>query len=303
MGDNPKKKDKDKKKKKRERQRSAKKSANPPQKKKWWKTTWAFIGYIILLLTGLSTLKPVKELFMSKHAIYQEENFATGTIKPALIKEVDLEYDTLELKDRPIFNKARRDTFPIVKGVKVKTEEGDMLHIAIGTGIWTIGKDVVKKGIKIFDPVTSNGCAQTKLHLILKDGRIYASAEFRDLKNGDIVGNMEYNYWKLYLPNLSDYDYEDDRLEVKDKQGYVIFSILFSDKGQAINGVIALSGYFMNPNSVLIVNSDPVPKFYDSSTREEMLSKKVCITKDSANYWKGQAEEYISKIVSVFDYK
>jgi hypothetical protein len=272
----------------------------PPKKKKWWQKTWVIVMGLILILSGLATIKPVRELFMSKHAIYEEENFDTGTIKPLEIKDVDLDYDTLEFGDRPIFNKARIDTFPIVKGVKIK-EGGSEVVILLGTGMWMLSKSILKKGIKIFNPITTDECAQTKLNLILKNDRIYASAEFRDLKNGQIVGTMDYNHWKVYLKNLLEYNFADDRLEVLDKQGYVIFSILFSDKGQASNGAIALSGYFMNPNSILIVNSDPIPKLYTQSETKEMLARKMCITKDTSGMWETEAEKVISKIKSVFD--
>src|SRR5687768_14839386 len=108
----------------------------PPKKKKWWQTGGAVFAFVVAILTLITLLTPVKEFFMSKRAIYEEKNFDSGTIKPLSIRNIDLDYDTLELKDRPIFNKARRDNFPPVKGVKVKEDGGNMIVIIVGTGQW-----------------------------------------------------------------------------------------------------------------------------------------------------------------------
>ena len=277
-----------------------------PKKKKWWQTVWAVIGAIILVLGGLATISPVKELFMSRHAKYEDENFDSGilnsvTLKPLNIKNIFLKYDTLEVGNRPVFNSIKIDTFPNIKGVKIKHGRGGQVFIILGTGVWMLGESELQKGIKIYNPVTTDECSKAQVSLILNNGRLYASAEFRDLKNGQIVGIMNYNHWKVYLKNLFDYRYADDRLEVLDKQGYVIFSILFSDKGQSSNGAVSISGYFMNPNSVLIVNTDPIPKVYTESTIKEALARRVCITKDSTGRWELEAEKVISKIKSVFD--
>lgn len=274
----------------------------PPKKKKWWQKGWAIVMGIFLILGGLAGLKPVRELFMSKHAVYEQENFDTGTLKSLKIGDVSLDYDTLELQDRPIFNKARRDTLPLVKGIKIKdTSPGENIKVLVGSGVWFLSKDILKKGIKIFDADTTSECSETKLNLILHDGRIYASAEFRDFKNEEIVGTMNYNYWKVYLKNLLTYRYDDYKLEVLDKQGYVIFSIAFHDNDVSPTGVVSVSGYFMNPQSVLIVNTGTRPSFFTSETQQQMLDLRKCITKDSGGTWRREAEKLISKIKTVFN--
>lgn len=231
---------------------------------------------------------------------FENTNVDTGTLKPATVTSVDtLGY--VELDTTPIFNKARRDTFPIVKGIKVKDTASDVMLIVVGHATWLLSKHILEKGIQVFDPKTSDQCYQTNLKLILKNPRIYVSAQFRDLRNNQLLGEMDYNHWTVYLKNLLDYNYMDDRLEVKDKQGYVVFSILFSDKGQSSNGAIAFSGYFINPSSILIVNTDPVPTFYTDKTLNEAFEKMKCIAKEPGSQWQIEAEKSIAKIKSVFD--
>jgi hypothetical protein len=273
-----------------------------PKKKKWWQKGWILLSGIVVILTGLSLIRPVRELFYNTHDIYEHDNFDAGTLNPIDIKNIDLAYDTLEMQNRPLFNRLITDTFPVVKGVKIKpSDKHAPVFIQVGSGMWVLYKSELQKGIRIFNPVTTDECSQTQLSIILYKDRIYASAEFRDLKTGQIVGIMDYNHWKVYLKNLLDYRYSDDKLEVLDKQGYVIFSILFSDKGQASNGGLSISGYFMNPNSVLIVNTDSIPTIYTDATTKEARSRRICITKDSNGKWQLEAEKMISKIQSVYD--
>ena len=98
---------------------------------------------------------------------------------------------------------------------------------------------------------------------------------------------MEFNHWKIYREGFLDYTPGEDRFEVKDKQGNIVFSIAnISSEGKVL---IAISGYFNSPNSVLV---------YDNIS----FSLENCIQKSDSN-WLRKAEIRVSKIKSVFPVK
>ena len=267
-------------------------------KESFLKKNWKFItGFGLIMSIVIGTPK-ILEMLKSKHDIEEDKNIAKGYLRPPEVKEVDLSYDTLE--SPPIFTKARIDTFPPVKGIKIKDDGTGSILVLIGHTAWSMSKDVLEKGVRVFSPKTIEECGQADLNLVLKNNRIYVSTEFRDLQKSNIVGKIVYNHWEIQLNNKSKYNNTDEKLEVFDLQGYVIFSISFSDKGQSNNGAVVLSGYFMSPSSVLIVNTDEKPKIYTSENIQEAHEKMVCITKDSSGAWRTEAEKRIAKIKSVY---
>jgi 4-hydroxyphenylpyruvate dioxygenase-like putative hemolysin len=114
---------------------------------------------------------------------------------------------------------------------------------------------------------------------------IYVSTKMIDLITGHEIGEMVFNHWTVYYDELMNYYPGKDRFEVKDKQGYIVFSIAdISSNGQI---AIGISGYFNSPNSVLI---------YDNSDRSGGLN---CISKSDKD-WLKTAKVRASKIKSVF---
>lgn len=77
--------------------------------------------------------------------------------------------------------------------------------------------------------------------------RLFFSTTIRNL-DGEIVGQMDYNRWSLFKPNLLYYDdSEGESLTVTDKKGFIVFSIRFKKPNE-----ITLRGYFVGQKSVLI---------------------------------------------------
>ena len=126
-----------------------------------------------------------------------------------------------------------------------------------------------------------------------KDDRLYVSAKFIALSDENEIGEMEFNHWKIYNGTYSDYDYDDDKFEVKDKQGHIVFSISYStDKMQSF---VSISGYFVSPKSVIVLISKDAFTIHTSGD----VRPHDCIQKSDSN-WKVNAEIEIAKIKSAF---
>ena len=109
-------------------------------------------------------------------------------------------------------------------------------------------------GVNLFAPLFT-GCTDSKLILGLKDSRIYVSVEFKDLKKEETIGIIEFNHWKLYKENTFDFDNTDEKLQVKDKQNNIVFSIEYDTK-PGDDPQININGYFINPKAVLVVSEN-----------------------------------------------
>lgn len=175
--------------------------------------------------------------------------------------------------------------------------------------------DDLQKGIKLFSTSLS-GCTDTNLTIGVKDERLYVSTVFKDIEKEETVGSIEFNHWKLFKPNLLDFRNGEQKLEVKDKQNRIVFSVRFSKDVDAV----FISGYFISSKSILILSSPVERTIYDTTVIANFMSeagitktddnsgpihlanfkKTICISKTDIN-WKQNAVEYIEQLTSVFD--
>lgn len=111
------------------------------------------------------------------------------------------------------------------------------------------------------------------------------------------MGVIEFNHWKLFKANITDFPHNDSMLEVRDKQYKIAFSIQYKDDNGIIwnagNGYypaaeVTIKGYFIGDTSIAIVNT----KFSDTTSFK-------CIPKSDPK-WKEKASVSISRIKSIF---
>ena len=127
-------------------------------------------------------------------------------------------------------------------------------------------------------------CPNAKLFLGIKDDRLYVSVKFNDLETGQNIGTIAFNHWKVFLPNLLSYRYDDERLEVRDRQDNIVFSIKYEESNNGKAPKIVIGTYLNSEESVLVCTN---------------TWNATCVNKKEKG-WKKRALKFIETIESVF---
>ena len=210
------------------------------------------------------------------------------------VKSPKISENYTPIKVIPNFNLDPNSKFPKVKGIYIKgLSERKFLSIAIGSRIYVAPVHTLYEGVEILNPIFKS-CANSTLALAAKDDRLYVSAKFISLSDEENeIGEMEYNHWKIYNGTFRDYNYDDDRFEVKDLQGNIVFSMSFT-RGKE-QSFVAISGYFVSRTGVVVLNNKDAFTIQDAG----YVRPQDCIPKSGKN-WKVDAEIEIAKIKSTF---
>lgn len=236
---------------------------------------WQFVVGISIVVAIIVGIQQLNNPFLSEHEKYEKENLAQGTLTAPLIDKVTVS------EIPPKFLNNTIPTVPYIKGIKIPDfNKKSHLVIAVGTVIIPVSTSLFYQSFDVLNPIFN--CVGTKLILAIKDERLYVSTEFKDLRNEEVLGIMEFNHWKLYKPNLFDFYNDDNSLEVRDKENQIAFSLQYRASG------VWISGYFIGPKDVLILSDNPtkMPKI-----------PFPCINKAEKN-WKDKARHEISTISS-----
>jgi hypothetical protein len=245
------------------------------------------ILFIIALITFYFTFITQN---LSQKERYYKDNVFEGDLQPDKLHPVtDSVYSVLE--NPPIFTQPiKGDTLPTVKGLLMRNEKSNSIILFVGGCATFLDKSILRKGIKFKLPVISkNHFGQISLGI--KDDRVYTSVEFKDIITENTAGYLEYNHWKVFSYNTLEYPKNDDnRLEVRDKQNNIIFSIKY-ELDDKLNEFIFINGYFLEPKNgitILAWNRDTHLKEMDTSF--------LC---SDAN-WKENAYKLIPCIKTIF---
>lgn len=236
----------------------------------------------------------LKDCFTSQKEKWDKENIQSGDVKSPKISE---NYSSIKVS--PNFNFDTTLKFPKVKGIHIKgLKEKTDLTIAIGSHIFSCPVMNLYQGIEILNPIFRD-CSNATLALAAKDDRLYVSAKFIALRDETEIGYMEFNHWTIYNGSFGNYqpgDDRDDRFEVIDKQGNIVFSILYTtDQTQAF---VEISGYFVSPKSIIVLNNEKAFTIRKNINYAEER-RRECIQKTDSN-WMVNAEIEIAKIKSTF---
>ena len=161
--------------------------------------------------------------------------------------------DGHELTEDPDFSVPANYSFPKVTGIVWRRNTLPDIGINLGGKLTIPPLTSLKKGVEL---ILSSGCnnESAKIPFILKDNRIYLSDEFRDLTKQEIIGFISYNHWKIFKKNRLSFYNDDDRLEVKDLQGNIAFSVKFEYVVDALDSIV-INGYFINTASVTVLST------------------------------------------------
>jgi len=248
-----------------------------------------FIGLIISTIP--TTYFIYDRYFKSQYEKFEEESIKQGTVKFSPIKDSD----TLKSpENKTVINPSfyidsAAYHYPFIKGIYVKNLEkkleGHDIYFNMGANVMGLSKTQLYEGANLMNYVRF--CYTEPLLIFAKGDRIYVSAKFIDLRTENEIGEMNFNHWKIYNGEFLDYHEADNKFEVIDKQGNIVFSI--ANIGTSDTLQIAISGYFNAPDGVLILNTQ----------RNRETERNICIKKKDSN-WLKQATIEVKKIKSVF---
>ncbi len=270
----------------------------PPEKdsffKKWRKQI--VISSITLTMSAITFGYFIYDkYFKSQHQKFEEENIRQGTVKFPTIPVSDTlkSSETRSIvNDKLFYVDTNTYHYPMIKGILIKNLEkmSDDQHIDLDFGndnMVGITISQLHDITNIFNAFKDDACDPDPIGIIAKGDRLYFSCKFIDLITENEIGEMGFNHWKIYRDEYLDYHEGDDKFEVIDKAGNIVFSIAnVSSSGRVI---ISVKGYFNNPRCVVILYGQSTG-FYKS------------ILKSDSN-WLNKAKIEVRKIKSAFPNK
>jgi hypothetical protein len=247
--------------------------------------SWKVILGIGVLCGIFASLPTIKEIFLTQHEKHIKAHFYEGDIQAPIFKEnIKANYSLSESIPNFTIPKVI-DNYPLIKGIPIKKQS--YTFVFVSGYIFTCFEQDLHNGIDIFNPLFTP-CSSSHLFLAVKDNRLYVSVEFKDLEKEETIGIIEFNHWKLYKENVLDYNDKDPtKLEVKDKQNNIVFSLKYSDD----TNMVWISGYFIGSKSIIVMPNDP----YKSKSINP-----YCVLKADSN-WKKKALEEITLIKSIYN--
>ncbi|MBS1773297.1 MAG: hypothetical protein JST82_10565 [Bacteroidetes bacterium] len=274
-------------------------------------TIWGtVIGIILTCILGYHSFK--EDFIMSDNEKYEKENFVKGELHSRRLYETnnsnntqtdnrgisvntingDVKYYTVDFPSAigkhkvngvlPIYEFVdNKNEYPIIKGIKIQNFINKKeIELHMGTIIFKMQPDFLFEGINILGLSPYTACSDDQdITLGVKDDRLYISTQFKDIKNEDVIGDIEFNHWKMFKPNFLKINQDDSSFEVFDRQGYNAFAIRFFEPNKLV-----VQGYFVGSSTIAVVNNiESIP----------------CIDKSDI-HWKDSAIRAIKKTKSIF---
>jgi hypothetical protein len=255
-------------------------SAHPKKRKAGF---WTITTGIIAIVSLITYRNDIKKLFQSPKEKFEEEKTVQGDLIASDSKSKG--YKILEIP--PIFSTEamKNHSYPPVKGIIVPDlKPGGQVYLLVGRMMYIISAEYFYKGIAIVNPF--NNCGYIKLELAAREDRLFISTEFRDLEKEEIMGIIEFNRWKLFKENILTFNNDDDRLEVRDKQNRIAFSIKF---GETFRQIVVINGYLIGDSSAMVMRADP----------GDPPDTIVCFQKADSN-WRNKVKAEANLIKSIF---
>lgn len=243
------------------------------------------VGVIVSIVTGYFSLRTETK---SQREKFDEEKFVDGYIEPLKLSTDTASFENSHtLSTTPVIDSLKRGkaipNIDTLKGIYIKDFYSKNIYFQIGgRGVLT-NPLYFKNGWDGFSALKKK--ISTTLMFIVKDDKLYVSAEFKDLQKEETIGIIEYNHWKLRRENMFDWKDTDSSLTVWDKQHNVVLSIMYLTRTKKNTERVIVKGYFIAPEAIVILNDNPYLQnvYYKSE-----------------NQWKEKASYDINKISPVF---
>lgn len=189
------------------------------QRYKW---VWSIIGVLTTLLTIYLAKDPIKKILQSQYENYRDDNIISGILIPGNLPP------------------------------------NSVIYINFGKSQDNFRVSSLRDGVEFNSELIACGKRNAfRMKFKLENNRIYVSTSFIDVLHEELVGVIEYNQWKLYKGQFIDFYNDDKTLEVRDKQGLVMFSLQFK-----FPNTILLQGYFINETFTTVISDYVFPCIY-----------------------------------------
>ncbi|MFT3704657.1 MAG: carboxypeptidase-like regulatory domain-containing protein [Agriterribacter sp.] len=218
------------------------------------------------------------------------DNIRTGDLRPIPVPNPGSSAELKPLVFKPKLTFPVTDDYPKIYGLHWNFTREKGIGILIGgDGIFPNIKDL-QNGAQI-TLAKDCGDSSAKISIFLQNDSIYFSLDLMNLQDEHHVGTIVYNHWSLFK-NEYLYEYSDpNRLEIRDKQGLIMFSAYIS-YGEKVVDFLMIKGYFINPKSVSIL----------APGSGKLNNMDTCFSK-SAPDWKRNAWEIVKDIETIFPEK
>jgi hypothetical protein len=198
-----------------------------PIKTRWDKISSLFTKTIFWIVTFLAligaypTYKFIKNEFKSPEEKYYDEMFISSIVIPP-----EVNYQT------------------------------NLINIKAGLSTISFTMTSLMSGINYRCPFDVKGAdgknvEAIPLHFKIYDNKLYVSCIFRDLDNGEIIGEIKDNELSLLKSNILRFQSFNDGFEVVDKEGNVAMSLFFSYPNN-----INIQGYFSTREVITVVSNE-----------------------------------------------
>lgn len=140
-----------------------------------------------------------------------------------------------------------------IKGIYIPAELDDTKPITISVGGFNFNysKKTLSDGIGVSTPFSKGGKGGG-LYAKLIDNRLYVSTYIRDIKNGELIGDMDLNKWKLKSDKIYEAPRNDSIMEVIDANGFVVFGMFYTPKTNSVT----IRGYSIVNNVISVVDNN-----------------------------------------------
>jgi len=281
----------------------------PSPKKRFFSKMWEKLKNSINLISGVGGVAGlvilIVQLCTPHNQKVEDDEVYKGELKPKKIANTNNrtqnEGHLIYLADsaNTFFYRPSKDNFRLLRGVHITDfNPEDKVFVQVGTTSIGLSPEQLKIGVDIIKTFNLS-CIGGYLYMGIYKDRVYVSTAFRSLQNEQaLIGQIEYNRWKVYKNNALRPIENDTVLEVRDKQNRIAFGIKYGHGLDAIQDPsfqsIIIQGYFISDTSVAIINASK-----NNFNPDDFEDINRCISRRQKN-WIDTSSFYISKIKSFF---
>ena len=282
------------------------------EKTKWYERPLIKIGIPLLaIILAFTYFAYTNRIFYSQKEKNDQDNIIENTLIGPEINppnEKNISHEKEDWQNKTYFSDTlpRTDSQPPIKGIEIdkynnqKFVNSGSVTFKIGQVTKTIAASFLFQPINVL-PLGGNPCRLEKPLLVgVLKNRLYVSVDFDNLEDGENIGTMEYNHWKLWKSKKLQYDYDErskDKFEVRDRNGYIVLSIQYIKNPDITQANVVISGYLLDKEQILVMNSrtTSTSNLYTGGTDN-------CFQKQIDPGFKSKARSEVAKINSIFEH-
>jgi hypothetical protein len=284
-------------------------ASKPASKKTFWHQLLPDrrISIIALILAAISVFYFLFDRYKAQEK-KDDDNFQSGKFDIEPLPENSQSFKTLEAPPTFTSRAIQKDAPPIVGilldsiSLRPTRDPNNPFYPPSGTWI-SFGKytrhatisnlvNGIEAEVPFNDPFSKylGECGVSTIKFAVSNNRLYIACKLYDLKNEDYIGEIEFNHWKVYIPNRLTCWSDEKRLEIRDKQNRIVIAMQYNHPKNAPIPYLTMGGYFINNKSIVVI-----PNYETTGGRRDCF----CFAKKDSN-WKIAAAEIIDSLVTVF---